>query len=226
MVRKVVSRYKPIILFIQETKLRKFDNGVVRSLGGNLLTRGIGVEAEGVSGGLISLWNDESFTVKACINSKRCIIMVGELIGVKQEMGSCNIYAANVERERKELWDYVIDAQKIFPLPWVIGGDFNSVLDPKRGKGEGEIWEYRDEASWARLDRFLISPKILLWFPNLLQFGLPRSLSNHNAILIGEKAVDWGPKPFHLFNGWLEDKEMMKEAVKGWKGCKVESSKS
>ncbi|KAK2663521.1 hypothetical protein Ddye_002095 [Dipteronia dyeriana] len=55
-------------------------------------------------------------------------------------------------------------------------------------------------------------------------FGLARFLSDYNAILIGEKCVDWGPKMFCFFNGWLEDKELMKEAMKGWKRCKVEGS--
>ncbi|KAK3228505.1 hypothetical protein Dsin_000386 [Dipteronia sinensis] len=84
---------------------------------------------------------------------------------------------------------------------------------------------YRDKASWARLDCFLLSLEILLWYPNLLQYGLSRSLSDHNVILIGEKDVEWGPKPFRFFNGWLEDKELMKEAIRGWNGCKVEGSK-
>ncbi|KAK3221372.1 hypothetical protein Dsin_008397 [Dipteronia sinensis] len=84
----------------------------------------------------------------------------------------------------------------------------------------------RDVESWARLDRFLISPEFLAWFPLLCQKGLSRSLSDHNAILLGEKLVDWGPTPFCFANVWLEEKEMMKVAVEGWKGCKVGGSKS
>ncbi|KAK2639695.1 hypothetical protein Ddye_027490 [Dipteronia dyeriana] len=57
------------------------------------------------------------------------------------------------------------------------------------------------------------------------QLGLPRTLSDHNAILVGKKWEDWGPKPFHFFNGWLEDKGLMEETVKGWNGCKSAGSK-
>ncbi|KAK3193093.1 hypothetical protein Dsin_024403 [Dipteronia sinensis] len=53
--------------------------------------------------------------------------------------------------------------------------------------------------AWARLDPFLISLTILMWFPNLRQSGLPRSLSDHNLVMIGEsgnKALD--PDGFNL----------------------------
>ncbi|KAK2656145.1 hypothetical protein Ddye_009197 [Dipteronia dyeriana] len=141
-----------IFAAISETKLRVWDSSVIRSLGGVTLTHGVGVEAEGTSGGLITLWNDDLFSVKACISNQRCIIM-------------------------------------------------------------------------GRLDRFLFSSDFLLWFPNVRQLGLPRTLSDHNAILVGEEWEDWGPKPFHFFNGWLKDKGLIEEAVKGWNGCKSTGSK-
>lgn len=46
---------------------------------------------------------------------------------------------------------------------------------------------FRENASWARLDRFLVSPIILSWIPKLMQKGLPRSLFDHNAIILGER---------------------------------------
>ena len=54
------------------------------------------------------------------------------------------------------------------------------------------------------------------WFPNLLQRGLPRSLSDHNAIIIGEKVEDWGPKPFKVYDGWLMNKQFQKVVRDCW----------
>ncbi|KAK0607568.1 hypothetical protein LWI29_016836 [Acer saccharum] len=249
----MVLRYKPIILFLQESKLRVFDSRIIRILGGNFLSRGVGVEADRSAGGLITLWNEELFSVKSCITTSRSIILIGALVGVQQEVTFCNVYAANIEGERKELWKYVVEVQNSFPIPWCIGGDFNTVLSPDERRGRGcdmvSIRNFNDfvlrakvmdlpldgmpftwtnsrvSAAWARLDRFLVSPEFLLWFPHLVQRGLPRSVSDHNAIILGEKVVDWGPKPFRFFNGWLEDKRVMSEAIKGWKNCKVEGSK-
>ena len=102
------------------------DSGIISSLGGNLLTRGIGVEAEGASGGLITLWNEGLISVNSCISSKRCIIIAGELLGLKKELVLCNIYAANVENERKDLWDYILNTWSTFALPWCIRVNFES----------------------------------------------------------------------------------------------------
>ncbi|KAK3197866.1 hypothetical protein Dsin_021281 [Dipteronia sinensis] len=109
-------------------------------------------------------------------------------------------------------------------MPWVFGGDFNIVLDLKERKDGDCVLSYlrsfkeftlkakvvdfpmqescftwsnnRERASWERLDRFLVSPIILSWFPNLIQKDLPINLSDHNTITIGESCMDWGPIPF------------------------------
>ncbi|KAK3230292.1 hypothetical protein Dsin_002173 [Dipteronia sinensis] len=80
----------------------------------------------------------------------------------------------------------------------------------------------RKSASWARLDRFLVSPIAFSWFHNILQKSLPRNLSNHNAILPGESSMDWGPIPFRIFNSWLEDKGLIKEAGNAWRDWELE----
>ncbi|KAK3193894.1 hypothetical protein Dsin_025204 [Dipteronia sinensis] len=80
-------------------------------------------------------------------------------------------------------------------------------------------------ASWERLDHFLFSPAMLMWFPKLTQMGLPRALSDHHAIIVGEPNIDWGPSPFKVYNNWLEDKKLMGEALNGWKEFEVTSSK-
>ena len=76
------------------------------------------------------------------------------------------------------------------------------------------------------MDRFLLSPALLVWFSNLIQRCLLKVLTDHNAVSLGEVAVDWGPRPFRFFNSWLEDKAMMSEALKGWKASKVKGSKA
>ncbi|KAK3175726.1 hypothetical protein Dsin_032613 [Dipteronia sinensis] len=253
-VRCLVEKHKPIMLFLQETKLSSFDNRLVRILRGSVLNRGMGVEAEGASGGLLSLWNEDLFEVKLCILNRRCIILGGVLMAIKKEVVFCNVYGACIENERKDMWNFIISSTIAVPIPWVLGGDFNSVLEPSERIGEGNhtgsmrsfksfiheikvldiplsgmsfTWtNFRVHAAWARLDRFLLSPEILNRFPNLVKKGFYRSVSDHNAIGISEPKVDWGPSPFRFFNWWMENKELMLEAIGGWKGCKVGGSKS
>ncbi|KAK2639940.1 hypothetical protein Ddye_027735 [Dipteronia dyeriana] len=78
-----------------------------RQFGGAWFTRGVGVDSEGASNGLITLWKEDRFLVKACISSRSCIILVGEL------------------------------AKILFLILWVIGGDFNTVLFQSERVGVG-----------------------------------------------------------------------------------------
>ncbi|KAK3222312.1 hypothetical protein Dsin_009337 [Dipteronia sinensis] len=78
----------------------------------------------------------------------------------------------------------------------------------------------RDNASWARLDRFLCDPLFLFWFSALVQKGLYKSLSDHNPVMIGEPGEDWGPRPFCFLNGWFEDKGIMEGVRDSWKNRK------
>ncbi|KAK3218309.1 hypothetical protein Dsin_012279 [Dipteronia sinensis] len=71
MVRKLVAFHKPIICFLQETKLRSFDHIIVKSLRDVVLSKGVGVEAVSSTGGLITMWNDRMF--KATIPLLWCI---------------------------------------------------------------------------------------------------------------------------------------------------------
>ena len=92
-------------------------------------------------------------------------------------------------------------------------------------QGSSYTWSNnREKEAWVKLDRFLLSPDLLSWFPMILRKALPRSLLDHNPILISEAREDWGPIPFRFFNWWLEEKELMGEAIRGWKDCKVERS--
>ncbi|KAK3199090.1 hypothetical protein Dsin_022505 [Dipteronia sinensis] len=152
------------------------------------------------------------------------------------------------EGDKRQLWNFLIEAQSQFPCPWIIGGDFNAVLHPSERKwagfnlysarnfntfilkakvvdlpmqGSEFTWtNSRDGAVWASLDRFLLSPLMLTWFLNLEQRGLSRSLSDHNAIILSEPTKDWGPSPFRIYNWWTEDTNMKKEAAKSWLDCK------
>ncbi|KAK3205584.1 hypothetical protein Dsin_019630 [Dipteronia sinensis] len=246
-VRDLVRSTKPSILFIQESKLNHFDSRIIKSLGGSILSKGMGVEANGSAGGVITLWNEDVFGVKSCIHNDRCIILAGMLFSINTEVVFCNVYAANNEIERVELWKFILAAKLSLPGPWIIGGDFNTVFDQReRKRGIGSVrsmrnfqlfadaanvidlplqgmeftWSNNSEnESWARLDRFLCDPIFFSWFPQLVQKGLGRSLSDHNPEILGELMVDWGPKPFRFLNVWLEDKNFMEGVRKKWVSC-------
>ncbi|KAK2634507.1 hypothetical protein Ddye_029299 [Dipteronia dyeriana] len=84
----------------------------------------------------------------------------------------------------------------------------------------------RVNGNWARLDRFLVSPSVLSWFPDLVQMGLPRSISDHSAITIGISIDKGGPMLFRFNNEWLHDRELMCQVKKEWLSSKIKGSSS
>lgn len=102
-VRKEVLKQFPTVLFVQESKLVAFDSRIIKGMGGTYLTRGIGMDALGSAGGLFTLWNKDLVTIKDCILNNWCIILVGVLNKIDKEVVLCNVYAINLEHERREL---------------------------------------------------------------------------------------------------------------------------
>lgn len=58
------------------------------------------------------------------------------------------------------------------------------------------------------MDRVLINSKLNLagkWRAS----ATPRKNSDHRGLLLNLEEVNWGPKPFRIFNIWLKDKMLM-----------------
>ncbi|KAK3197938.1 hypothetical protein Dsin_021353 [Dipteronia sinensis] len=134
-VRNLVSIHRPTFLFIQESKLNSFNSKVFSSIGGSWLFRGMGVASVGATGGLISMWNDELFVVKACITNNCCIIIAGELVKLDKNVVFCNVYAPNIKSKRVKLWEFILRSQYSFDIPLCIGCDFNTVLCEMERRG-------------------------------------------------------------------------------------------
>ncbi|KAI9173950.1 hypothetical protein LWI28_009251 [Acer negundo] len=65
----------------------------------------------------------------------RSYIRNRDLQNPEQSMVFCNVYVANVENERKELWEFIVNIQAQSLILWVIGRDFNTILDPLKRRG-------------------------------------------------------------------------------------------
>lgn len=59
-----------------------------------------------------------------------------------------------------------------------------------------------DGSTMSRLDRFLLSEEWLNEWPELSQWGLKRSVSDHCAVILKERDINWGPKPFRMMKCW------------------------
>ena len=62
----------------------------------------------------------------------------------------------------------------------------------------------RNNQSWARLDRFLVTQSWLDLFRGVVQSRLSRPTSNHFPILLKGGGLSQGPSPFRFENMWLK----------------------
>ncbi|KAH1047052.1 hypothetical protein J1N35_037836 [Gossypium stocksii] len=197
----------------RETKLEMIDIDVVRKLWGDDNCEFRFVEAEGRSGGLLTMWNKNEFLFSKEWRDGRVLVIEAP--------------------EQSVLWGVLKELRSQFASPWVMGGDFNVVRcssersrcvgSAKRSKdfdnfiqncelidlplvGKKFTW-YGTENKKSRLHRFLVDEHWLTKFKDLQQLGLKRSVSDHIPILLADVEIDWGPRPFKFINGWLRNKE-------------------
>ena len=136
----------------------------------------------------------------------------------------------------------------------VLGGDFNSVrsdeekigvvfnypvmsqfsqfindigcMDIPLSGGRFTWCSNRLNPSYSRLDRFLISPEFMIVFQKLVQKASPRSLSDHNVVLLVVDEINWGPNPFKFFNHWTDDREFKELTHSFWMKSQLEGPNS
>ncbi|KAE8725177.1 hypothetical protein F3Y22_tig00009009pilonHSYRG00196 [Hibiscus syriacus] len=202
-VSRLVLREKPAILLLQESKLNVCRSGLTRKLGGNLLRGSCFVPADGSAGGLICLWNENYFEVSAQINSSRFMALSGKFNMSNFECVIINVYGPSVEADKEEFFRDFLCAVQSINLPVFYSVIKFDGFTASRGRF---TWSNnRESTTWVRLDRFLISGSFLNQFPNVIQKMLPKSLSDHNPVLLVEECNNWGPKPFRFYNYMLQE---------------------
>ncbi|KAL4278976.1 hypothetical protein GQ457_03G033020 [Hibiscus cannabinus] len=189
----------------------------------------------------ISIWDPNFFLIESQTCGSRFIMLIGRIGKCKIRCGLVNVYAPNDMRERRMFFEHLTNVIEISDVPVIIGGDFNTVKssEEKLG-GEANFQATNDflefiqknnlvdlplagskytwfrggsNVSANRLDRFLISPEIFASHPSFIQVAMPRSLSDHNPILLSEESSVRLPWPFKFFSHWADRLELV-EVVK------------
>ncbi|KAE8718410.1 hypothetical protein F3Y22_tig00110013pilonHSYRG00116 [Hibiscus syriacus] len=115
--------------------------------------------AEGASGGLVTLWDENWFLPQKLKISLRFIAMKGTIKDNQEECCFINVYRPSVESDTE-------------------------------GDSLGVFW----------------------WEGDSLGLLLPKSISDHNVVALESSKLNWGSKPFRIFN-YIMEEEGFKEAV-------------
>ncbi|KAK2413305.1 hypothetical protein QL285_036031 [Trifolium repens] len=141
---------------IQETKMESFSEGLCCSLWGDRNCDWAFVPSIGNSGGLLSLWNIEKFSVIYSFSGEG---FVGVFFNIIEEQRGCfvlNVYAKCDVQAKRSMWECILMSKRGFGGDlWCVVGDFNSVRVVEERRGLGEVRESSSRAGISDFNNFI-----------------------------------------------------------------------
>ncbi|GKV44689.1 hypothetical protein SLEP1_g51849 [Rubroshorea leprosula] len=210
----------------------------------------------GMSGGLLCVWNTRILEKVQIVEGEHFIGIEGVWGPEKVPVKVINVYSPCQLSGKRALWEELKNLAAGRGGNWCFVGDFNAVrsVEEKTGNngltaeirefdgfiremelndlpliGRKFTWYQASGRSMSRIDRVLLSDGWLSMWSEARQWGLCRSVSDHCPIVLKHQQVDWGPKPFRLFDAWLEKegcRELIREVwrktnIEGWAGFRL-----
>lgn len=134
-IHQIVKKGKADFFLFQETKIQSCSGKMAPSF-----WRDEGIDyfvsnSQGMSGGLLSLWNSRVINVLFSIRGRGYLCIKVEWEGKLYYI--CNVYSTCTISSKRELWKNQLDLKSRYKDgEWVIGGDFNAVKDGGARKGK------------------------------------------------------------------------------------------
>ncbi|GJX30847.1 RNA-directed DNA polymerase, eukaryota [Tanacetum coccineum] len=113
--------------FINKTKYDSFNNFLIRSFLPKPYTKYALASLVSASGGILTLWDNQTFTEEHKTVDRNFVGVVGSWHGVASKVGLVNIYAHQATSHKEALWGAIDGLISSFGAIWIIFGDFNVV---------------------------------------------------------------------------------------------------
>ncbi|KAJ0546757.1 putative RNA-directed DNA polymerase [Helianthus annuus] len=229
-IRKLVRENEVNMLCIQETQVAGLSEDAIRKFWPINDISLITVDAQGRSGGLVTVWDPQRFKLLENIKSEHFVMIAGYIEGVEERLNVINIYAPNDIQKKRAVWRDLLGLKQQLEGLVVMVGDFNEVraeedrlyskfdansaMHFNKFIAEAGLLEYQmnvsrftfmteNGSSMSKIDRVLVCDVFMNKWPNAKLEALPRHLSDHNPLLLTCVTKDYGPIPFRLYNSWL-----------------------
>ncbi|XP_071699221.1 uncharacterized protein [Rutidosis leptorrhynchoides] len=190
--------------YIEETKCRPVGDQWVCSLWGNSDFGYVQKEAIGSSGGLLLIWDSSCFEIINAVGNDFFLAIKGVdttwlLCGDFNEVRCAEDRFNNqFLQHHATMFNEFIMRNKLFEIP-ISGKKYTRISD--------------DRTKFSKIDRFLVNDKFSQLWEDLSIIALERNLSDHCPLVLRDKVIDYGPKPFKVFDEWL-DKEGVEEKIR------------
>ncbi|GKE14884.1 transposon TX1 [Tanacetum coccineum] len=209
-IRSIIKDKSLDVIRLQETKCRVVDDFWIEDIWGG---KGYGysqLPANRNSGGIMVIWDTRVFVCKEAVGDERFITVKGSWKGKDEDVFLICIYGPHVNTKEMMEFNEFINNTRLIEIP-MGGRKFTRVSD--------------DGMKFSKLDCFLLNEKFNEMWGNLSVVALDRKLLDHCSIVIKDVELDFGPKPFRVFNIWLEESDFSKVVEVAWKR-EVKSSRS
>lgn len=124
--KRMLSDNKVDFLMLQETKRSGVDERFIRSFWGSRNLEFSKVDADGLSGGMLCVWDSSVFVLEDVCAGRNFQILSGSIHN-SFPCSFVNVYGPCGCADRKKVWDIIINLSNFFPKPWCMGGDFNEI---------------------------------------------------------------------------------------------------
>ncbi|XP_071694379.1 uncharacterized protein [Rutidosis leptorrhynchoides] len=242
-VKSLCVKEKCDIIALQETRCKVVSDHWVVNLTGNIDVGFVQKEVIGKSGGMLLIWDKRSFRALDTLCSDFSIAIRGHWVISGQESIIVNVYGPHDDARKKQMWGQLNSIMRDVDTAWVLCGDFNEVREssdrlncvfhhrraarfnefiiknnlieiPIIGRKFTRISV--DGAKFSKLDRFFVSDKFINLWKDLLVLPLDRKTSDHCPLVLRDKVIDYGPKPFKVFNEWFNNEDAGEIIKKAW----------
>ncbi|XP_025640952.1 uncharacterized protein [Arachis hypogaea] len=200
------------MLGLVETKrqlVTKFD---IAKIWGNSCAGWDFVESNGVSGGLLLIWDDDFFKIRNSHKGERWLCFEGEVVKYNFQCAFILVYGAHDRNEKLTVWEELSYIAGLCQVPCCFMGDFNEIVQVEERRGTDSLpLSAEDFKHWiqdmgvvdlpindrnftwfrgrscSRIDRVLVSLEWLEKFPETRLHGGPRGLSDHCPIIVEDR---------------------------------------
>nr|GFB09744.1 RNA-directed DNA polymerase, eukaryota [Tanacetum cinerariifolium] len=214
---------------IQETKSDAISDMKIKFLWGNSVFESSASEAIGNSGGILNVWDPNVFTKSNHVISDNFVSIYETWIPKNMDLLIIFVYAPQPLVEKQNLWSYISFLLSRWNGRYMVLGDFNEVRFKRERMGsvfhqqganvfnsfilnsslvevqlEGYefTWMHPSGSKMSKLDRFLVSERLISTFPHMFAICLDRHLSDHRPLR--DVIADYGAIPFRLYHSWLD----------------------
>ncbi|GJZ69585.1 RNA-directed DNA polymerase, eukaryota [Tanacetum coccineum] len=237
-VKELCGSNKVNFLTLQETKMESIELFDIKRCWGNFAFDYVHSDSVGNSGGILCVWDPNSFVKLSATVSDYFVILRGNWVSNGKLLLIISMYAPQELAEKKLVWDYLGHVMANWKGEVIIMGDFNEVCNKNERFGSNFNVQganafnsfianagleevhlggcsftccHTSGSKMIKLDRFLISESLLSSCPNISAITFDRYLSDHRPILLRESTHDYGPIPFCFFHYWCELKYLKKK---------------